>query len=93
MSVQLFLCQSRASSTREGRKAETGARIPVWVAVDAGWRTVGGPTGVCNASVRVKDLGEVWLLLCNELLQLGHLAHLFECENLILLVTVDRQTS
>ena len=67
--------------------------VPVRVAVEAGRRTVGGPAGVCNASMRVKDLLHVWLLLGDELLQLRNLSHLFESENLVSLVTVDCQTS
>lgn len=66
--------------------------LPVGMAVDAGWRAVGGPSGVCNTSVRIEDLGKIWLLSCNELLQLDHLANLLECKNFILLVTVYRKT-
>ena len=64
----------------------------MWVAVDARGRAVGGPSGVCNTGVRVEDLGEIWLLLCNELLQLHDLANLLEGEDLVLLVAIDRQT-
>lgn len=62
------------------------------MAVDSGWRTVGGPSGVCNACVVVKDLGKVWLLLVNELLQLRNFADLFVCEHFILLVAVNGET-
>jgi hypothetical protein len=41
----------------------------------------------------VEDLGQVWLLLCNELLQLCDLADFLECEDLVLLVAIDCQTS
>ena len=63
------------------------------VAVEARWRTVGGPTSVCNSGVRVKDFCEIWLLLLDELLELGYLAHLLESKDLVSLVTVDCQTS
>lgn len=62
------------------------------MAVDARWRTVGGPSGVCNTGVRVKDLVEVEVLLFNELLQRGDLADLLDGEDLVLLVTVDGKT-
>ena len=52
-----------------------------------------GPSGMCNASVRVEDLVQVWLLLFNELLELGDLADLFECEHFILLVSIDGKAS
>lgn len=67
--------------------------IPVGVAVDARWGTVGGPTGVCNANVCVKDLCEIWLLNLDELLELCDLADLLECKDLVSLVSVDCQTS
>jgi hypothetical protein len=50
------------------------------------------PSGVCNASVRVEDLGEVWLLLRDELLELDDLADLLEGEDLILLVSIYGET-
>ena len=62
------------------------------MAVDARWRTVGGPAGMRNAGVVVEDLGEVWLLLLDESLELGDLADLLECEYLFLLVAVDCET-
>lgn len=62
------------------------------MAVDARWGTVGGPSGVCNTGVRVKDLGQVEVLLLDELLQRGDLADLLDGEDLILLVTVNGQT-
>ena len=50
---------------------------------------MGSPSGVSDTSMVIEDLGEVWLLLFNERLQLGDLADLFEGEHLILLVTVN----
>ena len=50
------------------------------------------PASVCNASMGVKDFGHIGLRVGNELLELGHLAHLLECKDLVLLVTVDSQT-
>jgi len=65
----------------------------VRVAVDARWRTVGGPTSVCNTGMAVKDLVKVWLLLLDKSLQLSDLSHLFESKDFVLLVAVDCQTS
>lgn len=53
---------------------------------------MGGPSGVGDASMRVKHLVEVGLGLIDELSQLGHLAHLLEGKDLILLVAIDGQT-
>lgn len=50
---------------------------------------MGSPAGVRNASMRVKNLGHIWLTIGDELLELGHLAHFLESENLILLVTIN----
>ena len=65
----------------------------MWVAVDTRWRAVGGPSGVCNTGVRVEDLGQIWLLLLNEFLQLYDLANLLESKNLVLLVAINSKTS
>ncbi len=62
------------------------------MAVESRWRAVGGPSGVSNASVRVEGLGQIRLGFVDELLQLRHLSNLFERKDLILLVSVDRQT-
>lgn len=64
----------------------------VGVAVDPAGRAVGGPSGVCDTGVVVEDLGEVGLLLLNELLQLGDLANLLVREDLVLLVAIDGDT-
>jgi hypothetical protein len=64
----------------------------VRVAVEPAGRAVGGPSGVCNTGVVVKDLGHVGLLLLDECLQLGDLANLLEGEDLILLVAIDGNT-
>lgn len=63
--------------------------LPVGVAVKPGRGAVGSPSRVGNAGMRVEDLGEIWLLLLDELLELGDLADLLEGENCVLLVTVD----
>lgn len=68
------------------------ANIPVGVAVEAGWGSVGGPAGVCDTSVRIEDLGKIGLGLLNQLLQLDHLANLLVSKHLILLVSVDSET-
>ena len=62
------------------------------VAIETRWGAVGGPSCVCNASVRIEDLSQVGLLLLDELLQLGNLAHLFEGQDLVLLVAIYSQT-
>lgn len=59
--------------------------------VDSGRRTVGGPSRVSNSGVVIEDLCEVWLLLLDQLLELGDLANLFEGEDLPLLVAIDGQ--
>jgi len=67
--------------------------VPVRVAVDARWWTVGGPTSVCNTGMAVKDFVKIWLLLLDQSLQLSNFSHLFEGKDLVLLVTIDCQTS
>lgn len=62
------------------------------VAVGSAWGTVGGPSSVCDTGVVVEDLGKVWLLGSDELLQLGDLADLLEGEDLVLLVAIDGET-
>lgn len=54
---------------------------------------MGGPTCVCDTGVGVKHLGHVDTGVVNELTELGDLSHLFECKDLISLVTIDRQSS
>jgi hypothetical protein len=81
MSVAIQLCEN---------SVEGG--VPVRVAVETRWRTVGSPSCVCNTGVRVEDLGEVWLLIRNKLLQLDDFADLLECKDLVLLVSINSQT-
>jgi hypothetical protein len=47
---------------------------------------------VCDTGVVVEDLGEIWSLRGDELLQLGDLADLLVREDLIFLVAVDGDT-
>lgn len=54
---------------------------------------MGCPSGVCNASVRVEDLGQIWLLILDQLLKLCDLAHLLEGEHFVFLVAIHCQTS
>lgn len=61
------------------------------MAVEPGRRSVGSPSGVRNASVGVEGFGIIRSALLDKLLQLCDLAHLFESENLVSLVPVDRQ--
>ena len=54
--------------------------------------TVGGPSRVSNTAVCVKGFAHIKARLGHQLPEFGHLAHLFECEDLILLVAVDCET-
>jgi hypothetical protein len=63
------------------------------MAVEAGRRAVSRPSCVCNTRVRVENLGQIWLFLLNESLQLCDLADLLESQDLILLVPIDCKTS
>lgn len=65
------------------------SRLLVWVAVVPGRLAVGSPSSVCNTSMRIEDLGHVGARVVDELSELGDLAHLFEREDFISLVTVD----
>ena len=47
------------------------------------------PSCVRNASVRIKDFGQVRFFLIDELFELCNLAHFFECKHLILFVSID----
>ena len=67
--------------------------IPVWMAVQSGRLAVCGPTSVRNTRVGVKGLCHVDAGASNELTELDHFAHLFECKDLILLVAVNSETS
>lgn len=62
---------------------------PVRVAVECRRWSVGSPTSVCNTSMGIKDFGHVDAGLVDELSKLRDLAHLLECEYLILLVSID----
>ena len=59
------------------------------MAVKPGGLAVGSPSSVCNTGMRVKDLVHVDTRLCHKFSEFGHLAHLFECEDLILLVAIN----
>ena len=61
------------------------------MAIEARWWAVSGPASVCDAAVAVEDLGQVGLLLLDQLLELGDFANFFECEDLVLLVAVDSE--
>lgn len=49
---------------------------------------MGCPSGMCDACVGIKDLCEVWLLLCDELLELDNLANLLEGKHFVFLVAI-----
>lgn len=53
---------------------------------------MGSPSRMCNTGMTVKDLGKIWLLLFNELLQLGNLPNLLIGKDFILLVTINGKT-
>ena len=57
--------------------------------IDPGRLTVCGPPCVCNAAVCFEGLGHVDTRAGHQLTEFDHLAHLFECKDLILLVTID----
>lgn len=59
------------------------------VAVDFRWRTVGGPTSVCNTGVRVKQLGRIKVGVANLGIKLGDLAYSLDSDNLALFVAVN----
>jgi hypothetical protein len=61
----------------------------MWMAVEARWSAMGGPAGVGNAGVRIKDFLEIDVGLVDELPQLGHLSNLLEGKNLVLLVSIN----
>lgn len=50
---------------------------------------MGGPAGVCNAGVGIKDLGHIKIRLVDKLPELGNLADLLEGKDLLLLVAID----
>ena len=51
------------------------------------------PSGVCDTCVRIEDLGKIWLLILDELLELCNLADLLESKDFVLLVSIYSQTS
>lgn len=62
------------------------------MAIRPGWRTVSRPSRVCDARVRIENLGQVDVAFGDELLELGNFSHFFECKDLIPLVTVYCET-
>lgn len=54
---------------------------------------MGSPAGMSDASMRLKRLGQIGLIVCDKLLQLAHLADFLEGADLALLVAVHGQTS
>lgn len=75
-----------------GLQGRVPSDLPVGVAVLAGRCAVGGPAGVRDTSVRLKGFGHVGLVLGDELLQLGDLAHFLERADFILPVAVHSHT-
>lgn len=67
--------------------------VPVRMAVESGRLAMSGPPSVCDTDMRVEDLGQVGLFLGNELLELGHLTHLLEREDFVLLVSIYGEPS
>lgn len=53
---------------------------------------MGCPSGVSDTGMGIENLGEVGLRFVDELLELGDLANLLECENLVLLVAIHCYT-
>lgn len=62
------------------------------MAVESRRLTMGGPSSVCNTSMRIEDLGHVDTRAVDEFSKFGNFAHLFECKHFISLVTIDRKT-
>jgi hypothetical protein len=62
------------------------------MAVDARGLSVGGPSGVGDGSVRNESSIKVGLGVSDELLELLNLSNFLECENLALLISVNRYT-
>lgn len=62
------------------------------MAVQPAGLTMCGPSGVCNACVRVEHFCHIDIGFLDELSKLRNLAHLLEGEDLILLVSIDCQT-
>ena len=50
---------------------------------------MGGPAGVCDAGVVVEDFVEIWLVVLDQLFELGDFADFFEGEDGFLGVAVD----
>ena len=63
------------------------------VAVQSAGLTVGSPSGMCDAGMRIEDLCHVHIGFLDEFSEFDNLAHLFECKDLIPLVAVDCETS
>lgn len=66
----------------------------MWVAVEAGWLSVGGPAGVGNTAKQVGWLGQVVALglLVDEVAELLNLSDLLAGEHLLLLALLDYET-
>ena len=79
------------SSPPHKKDKEKGVRIPVRMAVESRRLTMGGPTRVCDTSMRVEDLCHVQSRLVDELLELCDFPNLFEGIDLVLFVAVDGQ--
>ena len=63
--------------------------LPMRVTIQTRGLPMCSPSSVCNASVRIENLGQIWVLLFDKLLELGDLANLFESENFILFITIN----
>jgi hypothetical protein len=66
--------------------------VPVGVAVDAGWLSVGGPPGVGNTGMGNKGGIKIRLGILDQLLQLCNLANLLERENFVLIIPINCYT-
>ena len=66
----------------------------MWVAVEAGWLSVGSPSGVCDTANVVGWLGQVLALglLIDQVAELLDLSDLLACEHLLLLALLDDET-
>ena len=67
--------------------------LPVGMAVKPGWLSVCCPSGVGNTSVGDKREIKIRLLCLDELLKLGYLSNLLECNDGVLFISIDCNTS
>lgn len=63
------------------------------MAIQTGRGPVGGPAGMSDTSMGIKQLVQIGFRFGDELLQFGNLAHLLEGKDLVFLVAIDGEPS